>query len=257
MQLRELLIGLSLYKKNTSMKIYDLILLQFIAHLLSDFTFQTDEMVSDRDKKGFRSKFLHWHILIVFLFSWLFSFQWHFLLFSLIITVSHFTLDGLKRIMKEYVWGDFAFFFDQAWHIVILIGTVILYTQYFNLEPFFKLPFSTYHLILLTGFIMCTKPSNIYIAETLKLYNIKLEPENDTKFKTGRMIGITERIVALILLLYNQFAAVGFIITAKSILRYEKDATKKTEYVLIGSLLSFGIAIITFVLINELKHFLP
>jgi hypothetical protein len=49
-----------------------------------------------------------------------------------------------------------------------------------------------------------------------------------------------------VLILVNQFAAVGFIFAAKSILRF-RDADKteaKTEYLLIGSLMSFGIAIL-------------
>jgi hypothetical protein len=51
-----------------------------------------------------------------------------------------------------------------------------------------------------------------------------------------------------------QYEAVGFIIAAKSILRYEGVKTSKTEYVLIGSLLSFGIAIITGITILKI-HF--
>jgi hypothetical protein len=46
------------------------------------------------------------------------------------------------------------------------------------------------------------------------------------------------------LIAVNQFAAVGFIIAAKSILRFRDTDIAKTEYLLIGSLLSFGIAIL-------------
>ena len=42
----------------------------------------------------------------------------------------------------------------------------------------------------------------------------------------------------------SQYEVIGFLIAAKSILRYEGVKTSKTEYVLIGSLLSFGVAII-------------
>jgi hypothetical protein len=50
-----------------------------------------------------------------------------------------------------------------------------------------------------------------------------------------------ERLLAFVLVLLGQFTAIGFIIAAKSVLRYG-DRTPKTEYVLIGTLLSFGIA---------------
>jgi hypothetical protein len=46
-----------------------------------------------------------------------------------------------------------------------------------------------------------------------------------------------------VLILFDQFAAIGFIIAAKSVLRFRDTDTAKTEYLLIGSLLSFGIAI--------------
>ena len=70
-------------------------------------------------------------------------------------------------------------------------------------------------------------------------------PMNEnTLLKAGRIIGSLERAISFILIAFNQFAAVGFIIAAKSILRFRDLDTAKTEYVLIGSLLSFGIAIL-------------
>jgi hypothetical protein len=51
----------------------------------------------------------------------------------------------------------------------------------------------------------------------------------------------------------TQYEAVGFLIAAKSILRYEGKKTSKTEYVLIGSLLSFGIGIIIGISILKLS----
>lgn len=42
----------------------------------------------------------------------------------------------------------------------------------------------------------------------------------------------------------GQFEAIGFIVAAKSILRFKDTDTAKTEYVLAGTFLSFGIAIL-------------
>jgi hypothetical protein len=54
--------------------------------------------------------------------------------------------------------------------------------------------------------------------------------------------------------LLGQYAAIGFLIAAKSVLRIskdgEKDARKKTEYVLIGTLISFTTAILIGLLAN-------
>ncbi|HOJ08346.1 MAG TPA: hypothetical protein PKX68_12405, partial [Ignavibacteriaceae bacterium] len=62
-----------------------------------------------------------------------------------------------------------------------------------------------------------------------------------------RVIGYLERFAILILFLANLPTIVGFLITAKSILRYGeiKNNNDKVmvEYVLIGTLLSFAIGI--------------
>ncbi len=59
---------------------------------------------------------------------------------------------------------------------------------------------------------------------------------------------ISERLLALALILIGQYEAVGLIITAKSILRF--NATQKSEYVLVGTFLSFGITTFTGIAIN-------
>lgn len=81
-------------------------------------------------------------------------------------------------------------------------------------------------------------------------------------------MGITEfillQIIALLLLDYffqtgksaerkthKRFRKDGLIV-AKSILRYRSDETLKSEYVLIGTLLSFGIAVIAGIVVNIL-----
>ena len=45
----------------------------------------------------------------------------------------------------------------------------------------------------------------------------------------------------------------GFLIAAKSILRFKDDNTVKTEYVLVGTMLSFGLAIALGIIINLIK----
>lgn len=50
-----------------------------------------------------------------------------------------------------------------------------------------------------------------------------------------------------------QFGAIGFLFAAKSLLRFIDTARAKTEYVLVGTLLSFGIAIISGIIITKLK----
>ena len=46
----------------------------------------------------------------------------------------------------------------------------------------------------------------------------------------------------------------GFIIAAKSLLRFKETDTAKTEYVLVGTLLSFGIATLFGLIVKQLSY---
>jgi hypothetical protein len=58
----------------------------------------------------------------------------------------------------------------------------------------------------------------------------------------GRIIGNLERALIFLLVMINQPAGIGFLITAKSILRFDtaREDQKLSEYVIIGTLASFG-----------------
>ena len=56
------------------------------------------------------------------------------------------------------------------------------------------------------------------------------------------------------MLLIGQYEAVGFIIAAKSVLRFKDTDTAKTEYVLAGTLLSFGIATFAGLMVKYLSY---
>ncbi len=60
----------------------------------------------------------------------------------------------------------------------------------------------------------------------------------------GKLIGQLERLLILILIYIGQPIGIGFLIAAKSILRFEEAKKHKVaEYVIIGTLLSFTLAI--------------
>jgi len=74
----------------------------------------------------------------------------------------------------------------------------------------------------------------------------KAREEVDTEeLKTGRIIGILERIIIYALVLNIQYAAIGIIIAAKGFTRYKELENRDTaEYILIGTLLSTILAIL-------------
>jgi hypothetical protein len=65
----------------------------------------------------------------------------------------------------------------------------------------------------------------------------------------GKYIGMIERLFVLVFIITGRWEGIGLLITAKSVFRFndlkESNSRKLTEYILIGTLLSFGLAIIT------------
>jgi hypothetical protein len=228
------------------MTIYDLLILQFIAHLLADFTFQKETWANDKDIDGFSSKFLKWHILITLVLSLMLSFQWLFICASIVIAAIHWIIDGFKKELLEYKkTSNYTFFIDQSLHLLVIIGVTLMYSYLFKINPYIEIPIHTYRLLIIAGYLLCAKPANMIIKAIFQMYEISLADKEGAILNAGKLIGISERIITLTLILYGQFEAVGFIIAGKSILRFKETDTSKTEYVLIGTMLSFGIAIIT------------
>ncbi|QDH80209.1 DUF3307 domain-containing protein [Echinicola soli] len=219
-------------------------ILQLIAHMLADFYFQNDRLAAQKNTHGFRSPFLKWHILIVFLLSWGLSFQLYFVYGALVIALTHYIIDGLKVYLNRSKWlGNYAFFIDQVLHLAVIIAVAVSYTLYLGLHPWWQVELSSKLLMAIFAYLACLKPSNILIKEVLKAYEIKVPGTNDLP-NAGKLIGVLERMLVLTFILLGEFQAVGFLIAAKSILRFKNDDILKAEYVLIGTLLSFGIAIL-------------
>jgi hypothetical protein len=85
---------------------------------------------------------------------------------------------------------------------------------------------------------------------------IEAEDEIGSLNDAGKYIGMLERFLVLTFILSGNPSAIGMLIAAKSILRFNDlkgEASKKmSEYVLIGTLLSFSLCIITGLIVNKL-----
>ncbi|MCJ7465441.1 MAG: DUF3307 domain-containing protein [Maribacter sp.] len=239
------------------MDIVQLFLLQLLAHILTDYTFQTDRKAADKNEKGFKSKFLKWHALIMFLSAWLLSFQIYFVFGALLIALTHYIIDGFKpKLNRSTALGRYAFFIDQGLHLIILMIVVYVYTIYFELDTVIYININSMYLAVGIGYLICGKPANIVIKEIFKASKIEFEGMNKEDLpNAGRLIGVVERWLVLTFILISQYSAVGFLIAAKSILRYkdEEKGFNKSEYVLIGTLISFAMAIGIGVLLGGLN----
>jgi len=231
--------------------ILKLLLLQLTAHLLADFNFQPPSW-SARKKLGIVTPTHIYHAFVVGIFSYLLSFSPGFWYASLLIMILHFLTDVLKsKLQLRYPGVDF-FFADQAVHLLSLTGLVFLYSGISDsrmlIDPEPRV------LAIILAYLFCTKPTNLLIKHLLKAFRIEYiiesSPSEEEKSlpNVGKLIGISERFLALTLILIGQYEAVGLIIAAKSILRF--NDMKKSEYVLVGTLLSFAAALFAGIMVS-------
>lgn len=235
----------------------DILLRLLIAHLLADFFFQTDKIVEGK-KKGAGSRYFILHILIVGLLTYLLLGDWTNWWAPLLIMVLHAVIDiGKIYLKKDNVW---IYLIDQIFHLLSILFIWILITQndFYHLVDLIIAPlFNEEVLIVLTAYLLISYPTGYLIGYLTKEWQDDLERGGEESLKkAGRSIGIIERILVVSFIIINAWAPVGFLLAAKSVFRFgdlkEGREHKKTEYILIGTLLSFTFAIILGVIIHFL-----
>ncbi len=110
--------------------------------------------------------------------------------------------------------------------------------------------------IYLIGYLLILKPASIFLGLFTKRWREKGNVSESLQ-NTGQWIGYLERILIITFILIGKIEAIGFLLAAKSIFRFgelnKSKEIKTTEYVLIGTLASFTIAIIIGLIMNWLS----
>lgn len=226
-----------------------------LAHFLGDFLLQPKSWVKEKEKRKVKSIKLYYHIAVhILLLLVIFAFDKTYLLAVLFITVSHFCIDLCKLYFQHKKNRTNWFFIDQTLHIL----TLVLVTYYYNATDFNFIKMHVDKLLLLTlCILLITAVSSVIIKTIIEQWNPESKKENeDSLAKAGRFIGILERLFVFLFVVTNHWEAIGFLIAAKSVFRFgdltsSKDR-KLTEYILIGTLLSFGLAILVGILYSQL-----
>jgi hypothetical protein len=234
--------------------------MQFIAHLVVDFLLQSEKWCIEKEKHVLSKQHLL-HGVIVAVTAYIFSLDVYFIISALIIGFSHLAIDVLKSycIQKREDKKASIFFIDQLLHVILLSLVSWIYLKNYTPNYLFDFHLNLNVMTVFAAFLFCAKPANIFIRHTFDLFGLTIakQPTTGTTDNTsekelenaGKVIGIMERFMALGLILAGQYGAVGLIIAAKSILRF--NSPQKNEYILVGTLLSFGCAILIGLLINQ------
>lgn len=218
-----------------------------MAHLIGDFFLQPLSWVKSKEAHKLKSPKLYLHTAIHITLMFLILFDVSYWKLIVIIGGSHLIIDALKLTFQKPKTKRFYFFVDQILHILVIFTSYhLLYDDNINLDMFLN----ELTLMLSLGVLFLSIPTSIIIKVIFSKWNLsKILKDDESLIDAGTYIGILERLLVFVFIILDQWEAVGFLITAKSVFRFgDLSAAKErklTEYVLIGTLISFGIAIIT------------
>lgn len=224
--------------------IFEVFIKLLLAHIIGDFFLQSDDFCKRKLEKGVKGPELYVHSFIIFVLSYIALFNWNAWGVAIIIGASHLIIDTIKCLIKKDNLYSFAA--DQLLHCLVIFAIAFVcstkWISYITLHESF---FVNQIIVITIAFLFCAKPANILTKYILKLYNINNPSDNNssTKFHSGALIGTLERWLIIVFVLLGHFEAIGFLLAAKSLIRFKDSETLKTEYVLLGTLISVTIAV--------------
>lgn len=235
-----------------------LLLKLLLAHLIGDFYLQSDGWIEDKEKKKWKSSKLFLHVLIhavlvliVLLTESIVQLWW----ILPVIIISHWLIDASKlqfqgkNAKTKIIW----FIADQIAHIAIIFGVWMIVENNFPIVDLFV---SEQFWLMITCAILLTQPSAIIVAVLISRWTPVEDKKDHSLADAGKFIGILERLFVFGFVVSGNWEGIGFLLAAKSVFRFgdlnEAKDRNLTEYVLIGTLISFGMAILVGVAYNSL-----
>ncbi len=222
-----------------------------LVHLLFDFVFQSNKTVLLKKQYSWKGRQMHWHVLRHTVFSYLVLAQWSAWWVMPFIYITHLLIDNWKTRQRDSLVN---FLVDQGMHFAVLLTIAILLT--YPHTPWIETTKGIWQnpavWLVTTGYILLLFPSAIFMQFATRHWRNDLIKHNaplmkDSLKQAGKWIGMLERTVIFTCILTGRYEGIGILIAAKSILRFNdlkgEHSQRQTEYILIGTLLSFLMAI--------------
>ncbi|MDO9581809.1 MAG: DUF3307 domain-containing protein [Desulfomicrobium sp.] len=161
------------------------------------------------------------------------------------LTAAHLAIDGIKVALGARLSAIAAFLADQAAHLASLVLVAGLAPQLWAQglwaahAPLWLPAAAT----VIAGAILATRAGGFALGLLMRPWG---EVGLDGLPGGGRIIGMLERGIIFLLILAGEPGGIGFLIAAKSVLRFGavKEESRLSEYVIIGTLASFGWAML-------------
>lgn len=224
-----------------------------IAHLLTDFIFLPATWIAERRKKKWRSGNVYIHALITASVAYLMAGLWQLWWLPIFILLTHLLInlwESYRPIKMIY------FLAGQFLHLLMIILLwIIIFHKWEQTAVFLAGTYSNIRfLIILMAYLFITWPMGVMVGLATERWRDEAGINAEGLARAGMWIGFFERFLILTFILIDRYTAVGLLIAAKSILRFndkEGNTQKKTEYVLIGTLMSFSISVLLAWIINS------
>jgi hypothetical protein len=212
------------------------------AHLIADFPLQPDWLVARKRELPLLAA----HTVFVAVLAVLFLGTLHWPLLA-ILAGSHLLMDAVKVYLLSDRLRDFLL--DQGVHLAVIVGLAIAFPHvweagWLGALSSGRLACCMIAVVLASGVVATLQPGAIIIRKATAGFAGEIARDIAGLPDGGRYIGYLERLLILLLIIAGQAAGVGFLLTAKSILRFgdvkESSQRKMTEYIIIGTFMSFG-----------------
>ncbi len=209
------------------------------AHVLADFVLQTTWMANAKGERHAPALALHVGtvgVISALAVGAVTGVAW---LAIAALTLVHLATDIAKSLAPK---GLGSFLADQAAHLVSLVAVAALWPGLWSAGIWAAFDWLPALMALAAGFVLATRAGGFVLG-------MLMAPWGDVGLpglpNGGRIIGLLERGLIFVLILTGQAEGIGFLIAAKSVLRFGtvKEEARLSEYVIIGTLASFGWAI--------------
>ena len=227
------------------------------AHLLADFFLQSDKLCKAKNESGKKGVIAQLaHAFIHALSAYILLADWKNWIIPLVIFVSHLIIDVLKS--RLHGKGTVAFLCDQSVHIlVIVLLWWWLYDDSTQACGWLANVVSSKQLwAVILAYLSITKPASVLISKFIRNWTPSNNMQGQGMPRAGEWIGYIERVLILTFVLTGNIEAVGFLLAATCVFRFgdlnKAKEIKITEYVLLGTLASFTIALIFAFLLKSL-----
>lgn len=243
-------------------------LVLLLGHVLGDFYFQTDKMAGEKKEKyaaALGHALVYAGAMTAVLWAAIPAGQglWMLCLWA---GLSHFIIDSAKFLGSKKLPArvqEHIFLADQLLHLAALWGVWYLWGQAVQVRPFVSAEIAHLPALPVTmtlAVLLMLRPVGIFIGNSgLQKYrpaepgqSLLLTAEPAPRKNAGKTIGYLERLIVFALLMYGQFSAIAFVLTAKSVARFKSIEQNQAlaEYYLIGTLMSVGAAFVITVLLG-------